>query len=305
MSETKTEATGLSVETKIATNPSTSIYMGEPGDKQKATSDTDAATRVQFDDGKVKATTGLGDEDLEDPDEADLEDASEEDGGEEGEGDGEGEALGEFKADDPESVAAYEATYYNEDGTLNTEKLSAEFWNNAGKGDARGELNGGTYAYLEHRLGISKDAVKDIEAALVARVDAEANKLFERVGPKADIEAAIAWGKGGGYTEAQRSRFNAAMQSSDPEVQEEALTALMARFSKSGEKKTEEPTPQAKPKRSVTGSAGSSGGEGYASETDYRKAFREASALKDPSKRSAAISETRARLRRSTWYGKG
>jgi hypothetical protein len=309
MADEQKGSAGLSIETKIATEPTTSITMGEPGlEKPKASTDKGEASSVQFGDDGVTTKTGLGEDDESDL-EADLEDGGDEEN--EGEGDEGGDAsdeepLGEFKADDPESVAAYEATYFAEDGKLNTDKLSQEFWANAAKGE-EGGLNDGTYAYLEHRLGITKDAVKDIEAALVAKSEAATNALYERVGSKDDIAAAIAWGKGGGYNDEQRKRFNEAMNSKDPQVQEEALEVLMARFGKSGAK-TQAPKPTerpAKPTRTVTGASGAAGAEGYASEADYRKAFRDARAIKDTAKRNAAIAENRTRLRRSAWYGKG
>lgn len=142
--------------------------------------------------------------------------------------------LGEFKPEDPETLAKFDERYFSAEGRLNRDALSAEFWANAKEGSP-GSLHESTYAYLEHRLGVSKDTVKDIEAGLIAKHQAESSQLAEKVyaaaGDKDTYNAAIAWASAGGYTEAQGDRLNKLIQG-QAEGWEDAVEALVSRYQK-------------------------------------------------------------------------
>lgn len=155
------------------------------------------------------------------------------------------EDLGEYKADDPEVAGKFDARYFTEEGKLNKDALTAEFWANAKEG-VPGSLNEGTYAYLEHRLGISKDLVQDIEAGLVAKHQQASAGLAARVhevaGGADAYNAAIKWASEGGYTEEQGARLNRLIQT-QADGWEDAVEALISRHQKA--------VPQAAPDRKV------------------------------------------------------
>lgn len=144
------------------------------------------------------------------------------------------EDLGEYKPQDAEVTAKFDARYFNEEGKLNKEALAAEFWGNATK-DSPGKLHEGTYAFLENRLGISKDVVNDIEAALVTQHQQAAVGLTARVheaaGGKDTYNAAIAWASAGGYTPEHGNRLNQLIQKMETGW-EDAVEALVSRFRK-------------------------------------------------------------------------
>lgn len=220
--------------------------------------------------------------------------------GQEAAGDGGDEApdVGEFRADDPDVVALYDATYKTPDGALNMEALSGEWWSSAVQSEDGvfvGTLKDGTYAYLES-LGIPKDVVKDYEKAMVAQAAHVRAEIVAKSGGKDTVEAALKWGREGGYTPAQRERFNAAMRSSDLETVSDALDALVARYERSnpradGAKKTPPPVP-----RREVRTDRASASDGYGSREEWAKDFREANAKSRQSERDAALAEVRRRF---------
>lgn len=147
---------------------------------------------------------------------------------------GTAEDLGEYKADDPEVAAKFDARYFTEAGHLDVDALSAEFWGNAAA-DAPGKLHEGTYAYLAARLGVSKEVVQDIEAGLVAKHAQTAGATAARVhgvaGGAGAFNAALKWGNEGGYTPEQRARFDK-LVSTQGEGWEDAVEALVSRHQK-------------------------------------------------------------------------
>lgn len=297
------------VETSLSASPTTSVFVGEPGkDTPKATSHSGEATSASFEGEKVTTTTGLGgsaadpEESLEEELEGEAEGTAEADGGEEGgEEAGELEDLGEYDPTNEETISKFDARYVQEDGTLDVRgSLSREFWANAEKGVDG--LNEATYAYLKDRFGVDKDTVKDIEAAQKAQLAASQNVVHERFGGKEKFEAAMEWARKGGYTKAQRDRFNAITKSNDPLAVDEALTALQARFEKANPSTTKAPERRpVRPARDVTSAATRRTIEPYASRDEWAKDFREAR----DSGSDSRLAEVRRRLKVSPWNTRG
>lgn len=150
--------------------------------------------------------------------------------------------LGEFTAA-PEVVSKFDAQYFNAEGKLNKDTLTAEFWGNAkaaaeGVEATVGKLNDNTYAYLEHRLGVSKDFIEDIERGLIAsgkEIGAtHTAEVHALAGTAERYTAALAWAVKevngvAAYTQAQRDRFDDVVRNRK-DGWEDAVTALMARF---------------------------------------------------------------------------
>jgi hypothetical protein len=153
--------------------------------------------------------------------------------GDEDETSGELKDLGDFT---PEKAEEFDAQY-TKDGQLDIHgALSQEYFANVEKGVDG--LNEGTYAYLEAK-GIAKATVKDIEAMAATQRDAQKTavksqdmELMTRAGGPDALQAAIAWGKEGGYDEAAQKRFNKVMSGKDVEAKKDAIDALMSRFGK-------------------------------------------------------------------------
>lgn len=286
------------VDASFARTNSTSIQMGEPGAKPTATTVKGGAQGMDFNaDGKggVKADETF-DPDAEVGEGAEAgaaeEGAEEQDGGDEPPvGD-----LGAFK-NDPETLAKFDAAYVSKDGSPNLEALSAEWMKNSKPGKP-GTLNAATYDYLQATLGLTKPQVKEIEAGQAAKTQLLQNDIFTRAGGKANLDAALAWGKGGGYSKADQDRFNSAMATNDPNAVNDAVDLLVARYDK-----TKGPTPQGRrarnPERNVTTEAHREpvAAEGYPSREAWSKAFKEANNSKDP----AQIAAVRAKLIASPW----
>jgi hypothetical protein len=170
---------------------------------------------------------------------ADDKDAGDEDaGGDEGgeEIDLSEEDLGAYDPEDPDQVARYDQAFQDEDGSLKDATLSSLFWKRRDAGEEG--LPEGVYAYLETK-GIKKATVKQIEAMAETEQDAKANSvtkhdeaLFTEAGGADALQAALAWGKAGGYTKEQQARFNKITSGKDLEAKKEAVAALMARYNK-------------------------------------------------------------------------
>jgi hypothetical protein len=211
------------------------------------------------------------------------------------------EDLGEYKADDPAIVAKFDERFFTADAKLNKDALSAEFWGNENK------LKDSTYAYLSDRLGVTQELVKEIEAGLVLKHTQDASgattAAHAAAGGKEAYEAAIAWGLAGGYTEAQRARFDEAI-TKRAEGWEDAVVALVSRHQAAtgggrkmpnllGRRSTpaRDATNESKPGVAPGGPATPAAVEPFASRADWMTALKEAG--NDPRKNAAV----RARLR--------
>lgn len=285
----------LTVEASVSDNSTVSLDMGNP-----------LAPREE---GKLKATTSADKGIVKDLTFPDAEDEGEDDASvtelEEDvdgtDGEPQEDAEGDLGAYDPEKPEAFDAAYFTPEGQLNMERLSAEFFANAEKGTQG--LNAATYDYLQDRLGLTKEQIKAVEAGQVALNEQRDSKLFERAGGKERLQAAVAWGKEGGYNEAQRQRFNTVMKSNDPEAIADAIDALMVRFDAASGKPRPKGPPRrpSAPARSATeGTPAAAQGGGFANYEAYQAAFREANAKKD----QKAIAEVRKKLSLSPWFRK-
>lgn len=290
------------IETSVAVAPTTAVMMGEDP-KPKAATSTGEATSAEIGASSVTTKTGLGHQ--QEVDEEDLEQGSEVGGGEEEAGGSdeasEPEDLGDYDTSD-ETVARFDERYVTEGGTLDVRgSLSEEFWRNAKKGVDG--LNPATYEYLKDRFGIDKDTVKDIEAAQKAEAARATESIYARAGGKERLMAAVEWGKGGGYTKAQRDRFNAIVNGNDPEAASDAIDALMSRYEKAAGRSAQPASRRpVRPARDVTTKATTrSAVEPYATREEWAKEFREAREQRAGDSRMAEI---RRRLAASPWNRK-
>lgn len=287
-------------EYSISDSAGMSLSMGDDGDVIRTT-----RKALEMD------TSDVNMEDLEDDNEGSLEGNEGLDGEVDADGDGntdgdseaeaEGE-LGEFDADNPEVVEAFEARYVTAEGNLDVEgALSAEYFANVEKGVDG--LNEATYAYLEAK-GISKATVKQIEAMAATNKEAAQKgvaahdlRLFEVAGGPDALNEALQWGKAGGYTAEQVARFNKIANGKDLDAKEEAVAALMNRYQRSDVFKTkleadrEAATPKI-PKRDATKGQGRTQGgvKPYESRAEMRK-IRDA--LRDNDQRGWALHNQR------------
>lgn len=281
------------LETAISRDTTTRFQDGEAGQF------SDEGVSVQFD-GKDPSDvrTGLGD----------LKDAADGDGGGDGsEGTGEaaegaGDApegeqgdgaskLPDWDPENEETVAAYDAKFFTEDGSLDVRgTLSQEFWANyrkdpdAFKDPAKGGLNEETYAYLKDRMGLSREDVLQVERGQLAIAKAAEADFYNTVGGKARWEGAVKWGREGGYTPAQIERFNKAMEKGGEDA-EEAAAALMGRYDakhprRDGGFRKGPPRRQSSPQRDATRGAATGGsgqgGDVFKSAAEYNAAISEA-----------------------------
>lgn len=189
----------------------------------------------------------------------DADDTGSHDGaGESAEGSGDEQADGSttltdieaFDPEDPENLEAWNKEYVKEDGFLNIDRISAEFWRNV---DGGGEgLNEATYEFLASK-GISKEDAKKYEAMAIndrdfqsSSVSAHDQELFTVAGNPDSLRSALDWGKAGAYSEDQRKKFDKIMQGKDLDAKKEAVELLMARYEKSDDfKKKQEETRKA------------------------------------------------------------
>jgi hypothetical protein len=222
------------------------------------------------------------------------------------------EALPDFDAAKPEVLSAYDSRFYNDAGELDRDALTAE-WNANAKpgedGQLVGELNEGTYAYLQHRLGLPKDTVKEIEAALSSRnANAGDALVTASFGSKDNYQEALKWAREGGYDKAGQKRYNAALKRGGQDAQD-ALDALAARYVRATGKAPLAPAqsktnlPAGRPvnaKRELgrgTPATPAAADDVFSSMADYRSALREAGNDR------AKIEAARAKLRRSNTKG--
>lgn len=176
--------------------------------------------------------------------------------------------LPAFKADDEAVVKQYDGRYTTEEGkAINMANLSADWWASVKDGKLEdGKLPDGAYDYLQHRFGLTKDDVKDIERGRVADIRSQQAALVTRAGGVDQLGAALKWGREGGYTKDQLAAYNAAAGGSDREKANDAVDLLMARFEKSKRA-------SANPKVTTATGAATSGGKGqsnvYGSKADW------------------------------------
>jgi len=140
------------------------------------------------------------------------------------------EDLGEYKADDPETVAKFDKRFINEDGTLNERAIGEEFWGDYAnlKDGETGDLRPATRAYLKDTFKVSDAFIDQTRDGLVALQVQRDTEFANKFGGKEAVTAAIAWAKGGGYTPEQRARFNA-LQKEGGEAFSEAVELLISR----------------------------------------------------------------------------
>jgi len=271
------------VNTSVSSEGSISISMDDKSIEQ----DNETGIESIPSEGRVQLSAGERDDEAEGDEDITLGEDTEgsDDEGDEG-GNEPPEDLGEF---DPEDTEKWDAQYKNEDGKLNEQALSDEFWANA-DGDVPGSLNEGTYAYLEN-MGVSREMAKNVEAALVTQQDAATNKNAKRDDPLFALAGTIAgdpakgpevlsealkWGKEGGYTEAQQKRFNAVLKGSDEDARMEAVELLLTRHAAQNGTATQKPR---LPKRDATKGRGAPAGTGlkkFANKEEAREAKRAA-----------------------------
>lgn len=206
---------------------------------------------------------------------------------------------------DPESEetrAAYDTRFFNADQKLNLTALTTEFWANAKDGKA-GSLGDDTYSYLEHTLGVTKDAAKAIEKGLVADRAAEDGKFWQRVGGKQRYADALQFGKDT-YSPEAKARFNAAITGTDVGARDDAIDALMMRYQKAnpqagqsaaGGRRVPPRRGPSSPERSVTTNAGAGGAGGGGESVPYptQGAYQEAFTTANAAVRKAAPGEAR------------
>lgn len=189
----------------------------------------------------------------------------------EGQDDVELQDLGDYSE---ETHEAYEQQYRDENGKLNQSALSQEYYANKEAG-AEG-LNEGTYQYLES-LGISKEMAKSVEKSLDTNNQTQTNQsnaaLIQAAGGQEALQAALDWGKDGGYDEAGRNRFNTIMKGKDEAAKQEAIEALVFRH-----QRAVKPAPKPRvPKRDATrnqgrGAGGSPAVQPFKSKQEWREA---------------------------------
>ncbi|MEW6121291.1 MAG: hypothetical protein AB1698_01660 [Pseudomonadota bacterium] len=276
-------------------NDSTTSFSMEGG-KPVATTEEERGFSQELDTKKAP-TAAEAEADI--PEDEELDDGAEEtpeDGGDE-ETETAEEDLGEY---DPENPEKFDAAYFTKDGNLDISRLSAEYDANAAKGEDKAGLNEETYKFLQDRLGLTKDDIKAIEAGQVALRNQRNEAIYAQAGGKERLDAAIKWGKEGGYTEAQRKRFTDTMNSGDRQAQEDAIEALMGRYDRAHGNGRRVPAGRPRrpssPERSATqGSPSATAKAGYATRDEWVKDYREARESGDP----ARLAEVDAKMRRS------
>lgn len=234
----------------------------------------------------------------EDAAEDEREDSSEEDGKDPREP----VALPKYNPEDPKVLDSYDEQFFQEDGELNVGRLS-EIWDASVKdlevGD--GDLGDDVYAYLKDRIGLPKDKVKELEKGLFLLRKQEVSSVYERFGGKDQYEAGIKWAKDGGYTEAERARYTAAIKKGGQDA-DDAIDAFQARFLRAtGQTRRGPPRPRSvSPRKEVGGGAPTTSVQEdvFASQDDYALALREARATG----KESAVNTVRAKLKRSTFW---
>lgn len=193
------------------------------------------------------------------------------------------EDLGEYKAEDPETVAKFDKRFTNEDGTLNEKEIGAEFWGDYSKLSPEeretADLRPATRAYLKDTYKVSDAFIDQTRDGLVALQFKQDAAFMDGFGGKDIVVGAMEWARQGGYTEAQRTRFNE-LQTAGGDGFKEAVELLISRHNAAGGAKgTAEgvsPGRRSSPARNVTANAttaSSSSADLFATKGDYQEAW--------------------------------
>lgn len=284
-----------SVETGVGSGPAFSIEMGGDNKPEVRKQTAEGATAEFDNDGNVnthESDKGQGgQEGSEGAQEADSQEAQHD--------------LPAFDANNQEVVEQYATTYIKENGEPNLDALSTAWFKNA-KQDASGNWEGAlpddVYTYLDTQ-GYQKDLVKSVEAGQIALLQQQQTSLYARAGGADNLKKAVEWGKGGGYTEAQRARFNAVVNGKDNAAALDQIDLLMQRFQAATGNGRRAAT-RVNPRRSVAANAGASGQGGaqggvqpYATRAEYMADLAKASKAND----KALLAESRKRMAVSPW----
>lgn len=227
--------------------------------------------------------------------------------------------LPDFDPEKPEVAEQYRAKYLAEDGNgLNFTAFNDSFYANLEKGLV--DINPQERAFVKAEMKLSDQAIDTYLNGLAKQVheatEAQGNALAATYGDKEGYTAAMEWAKSEGYTQAQKDRFNAAMEAGDPDLLTEQVELLKVRFLASGKApaaKVVTPAPATKQRRAVSpeassvsvgAAAGANGGlEPFASIADFNKEQAAAYATGDIDK----MNEVERRLKASPklWKGQG
>jgi len=293
---------------------STSASFGHDG-KPTVTEGTDTTV---FDSGNPKPELEIEDGIEDADDEKDPSEGSEEDEGDKKDdeaGDDESASeLPDFDAGSEEVLKAYDAKYTHEDGTLNLDAFNQSVQSSYDK-TGKADITPNERAYVKAAFGVSDKAIDTHLAGLEAQAELADQKFYASAGGKDAYESMLDWARGdeasgraGGYTPAQRERFNKAIQAGGDDLAEQ-LELLKNRFAASGGKvaaSTESPSVRfrdrrkASPERVAQGSGtGSPGVKPFETEADFRAAQKEAG------EDNAKHAEVRKRLQASKWFRAG
>lgn len=226
-------------------------------------------------------------------------------GTEEGEEGDDAEALPEFDIESEEVVKAYEAKYtHAEDGTLNLDAFNAELAANEAK-DGKPNVNEGSRKFLKEVYGVSDALIDRHIEGLVAIREAQDAAFYAKAGGQEVYEQMLGWATGdGGYTPAQKERFNAAILKGGEEA-EEQIELLKTRFAAKNPQAGAEKTAgkrfrdrrRSSPVKQASASTATSTVKGYENQEAYRVEL--ASVGDDPKK----LADVRAKLKASKWFG--
>lgn len=290
-----------------------SADVADAGDP-KATKLSDFAGTVEVD------TAASADDDLEAELEAgegegseELEANTEEAGDDAGEEEGTEDTLPDYDPDNEEVRSVYDAKFFSEDGKLNRDAISTEFWKvyDAAPEDKRSEvrLPAGVKAFLSDVTGMDADAIDDITAAVRDQTFGQQREFKKRFGGDAIVDAALKWGAEN-YSEAQKKRFaEAQAKGYNSEDAAEQLEVLISRAARGGalkgirrdasgdtEQRSNRPRRPSSPKRNITANAQAQpSADVFKSVEEFNSAYSEALRSNDPGK----IAYVRRKLRRS------
>lgn len=291
------------VDTSKSSGFSGTLEIGEHGNEMNVSETESTTDHIEVGNGTEaeKPVPDAGDEDHP----ADKEDAGEDTDKEEA-GDEEaptvtGEVPDEFKADDPETVAAFDKALRNADGKLNMDALSAQWWANAQAHEkGEGALTQSTYDYLDS-LGIPPEMVKAAEAGQQALNTQSVQSLYTAAGGKANYDTAIAWASKGdkpAYTPAQKDAFNRALDKGG-ETAKDAIDLLMSRHEKATSGKHTSPGKTAGEHANGGGSDEVHGADVFGSREEWIKARQEAG--RDSTKQQAVSDKYRRSPNAGKW----
>jgi len=199
--------------------------------------------------------------------------------------------LPAFDADNEEVLKQYEAKYVSESGELKFEAFNGSFYKSYAADPDKADISADERAFVKKRTGISDAGIDTYLKGVKADLKASDEALHSSFGGKENYDAAFGWAVGeGGYTAAQKARFNAAFESGDAAAIEEQVDLLKARHAKANPTASTTAAPEVKQRRSAspgssaTNAASSSSTpavEPFASLDAYQKAAAAAHASED------------------------